>query len=118
MTRINRLASVVAVVVSVGAVSAQGGPTTSVDLSGLGMGVLTMPQAIETDGHPATREWLVRPLFSSQARVVAERAGGLCAGPWFDISSWTVQRIGLTDWLTRLNGQLFERQPLLTPSCP
>ena len=109
-------AGVFAAVLSVSA-HAQG-PITSVDLSSLGMGVLMLPEAIETDGHPDTREWLVRPLFgSSQARVVAERAGGLCVGPWFSVYGWQIQRIGLTDWLTRINGQIFERQPLMTPPC-
>lgn len=91
---------------------------TAVDLSGLGMGVLMMPQSVETDGHPDTREWLVRPLLSTQGRIIAERSGRLCVGPWFDLSQWTIQRIGFTDWLTRMNGQVFERQPLMTPACP
>jgi hypothetical protein len=112
-----RVLVVLLAVSSLASLHAQG-PVIAVDLSGLGMGVLTLPEAIETDGDPRTREWLVHRVFSPLFRVVAERPGGLCAGPWFDASGWTVQRLGATDWLTRLHGQVFERQPLLTPVCP
>jgi hypothetical protein len=57
-----------------------------IDLSGLNWGkVAVLP--VEADGLAQTREWLVTRLDAADApdayRVVVERPGGYCAGPWF-----------------------------------
>jgi hypothetical protein len=61
----------------------------TIDLSALGWGKLTKPLPVDTDGNPATREWVVQSADFDNGRlghwrVITERAEGLCVGDWFD----------------------------------
>lgn len=103
------------------------------DLAGLGWGALDVPQSIETDGDLNTREWLIRPAVDNWVpmyRVVAERNGAACAGPWFTVPSadatptflgtrLTVQRVGLVHKLVvrRMGSDLVSVVALDTPVC-
>lgn len=87
------LAAVVIVVVS-SAAHAQTRESV-IDLSALGWGTLEIPEPIETDGDLATREWLIRSTDTSRFRVVAERAGTLCAGAWFNPQPHTLTHVSL-----------------------
>jgi hypothetical protein len=110
-----RLVAVVAafVVVAVSVGSAQTVEST-LNLSSLGWGNLDTPRSIETDGDFSTREWLISSADTGLWRVVAERAGGICAGPWFNPLNGAnpfgtvldVQRVGLVHkLLVRTLGQ-------------
>lgn len=92
-----------------------------VDLSafGFGLGVVGLPQAIETDGNPSTQEWLLSQVFSNQRRVVSVQPDGtVCAGPIFHADgSWYVQRVGHVSMLTRLAWPIFEWMALPHPTC-
>ena len=84
-----------------------------------------MPKGIETDGNPNTIEWLVQSLETYQYRVVAERAGGICAGPWFQAGTTLFQavrleKVGPTHKLlvTTMGSPQVTQIALLTPSCP
>jgi hypothetical protein len=66
----------------------------TIDLGALGWGQVQV-QAVETDGDPATEEWLVFQLTWQKLpndnwrrfdlwRVVAVRDNGPCVGDWFD----------------------------------
>lgn len=92
------------------------------DLNALGWGPVSAPLAIETDGDLATLEWLVAKSFSTEKRVVAERNGGLCAGPWFSpttslVASIDVRRVGLIHKLFVTEGTITKQIALLTPTC-
>jgi len=110
------------VVVVAGATMAAQTVESVIDLTSFGWGPLTVPQSIETDGDFATREWLVRRAFSPEMRVVAERGGTACAGPWFTPTTngtTSVQRVGVIHKLiTQLPDGRVEVTALLTPSCP
>jgi hypothetical protein len=58
----------------------------TIDLSGLGWGRIDLT-AVDADGDPRTREWLVTTLDDAgdpqSYRVVAERSGSYCTGHWF-----------------------------------
>lgn len=75
---------------------------SSIPLNTLGWGAIDLPVSVETDGDFSTREWLIRRanFFAAEFRVVAERDGKVCAGPWFTppVSSFStvdIQRIGV-----------------------
>lgn len=110
-------------VVLAGATMAAQTVESVINLSAFGWGPISIPQAIETDGDLTTREWLVRRLFAADMRVVAERNGGICAGPWFVPSTLnntsTVQRVGLVHKLVsqRSDGRV-EIMSFDTPHCP
>jgi hypothetical protein len=66
----------------------------TIDVSAMGWGPVQV-HAVETDGDPATEEWLVFQLTWQKPaedkwrrfdlyRVVAVRDGGPCIGDWFD----------------------------------
>lgn len=68
----------------------------TIDLSALGWGHLEEPVDIDTDGNPATNEWLLVRLPQSfsdvnvvltEYQVVAERPSGLCVSGWFSVSA-------------------------------
>ena len=101
------------------ATSAAAQSVTTVDLSALNLGgVLTMPQAIETDGNPDTQEWLIGRLFSAEYRVIAVTPAGLCVGAPFSAGAdWRIQRVGRVDKLTRLTWPTFAIMDILHPRC-
>lgn len=108
----------VVVAMMAGALHAQG-PITQMDLSTLGWGYVSQPVAIETDGNPATEEWLVGVLFTARKRVVAVRPGGMCAGAWFEVGAeWTLTTRGGRSVYTRLLWPVFEVMTIQTPVCP
>lgn len=95
-----------------------------IDLGSLGWGRLEVPKGIETDGNPATTEWLVQSLDTYAYRVVAERNGGICAGPWFQAGTTLFQavrleKVGPTHKLlvTTMGAAQITQIALLTPSC-
>lgn len=93
----------------------------TIDLSSLGLGYLQQPIAVEVDGNPATTEWLVTRLFTSERRIVKIAASGQwCVGPAFAVDlEWTVQRVGAVHMLTRLVWPHFELLSMApyVPSC-
>lgn len=95
------------------------------DLSALGWGRLESPKGIDTDGNPATIEWLIQSLDTFQYRVVAERNGGICAGPWFSAGGNLFQvthleKVGPVHKLlvSVMGANQITQIALLTPSCP
>ncbi len=67
-------------------------------------GALEVETTIETDGNPATLEFLLWRYSDYQWRVVAIKADGtgMCAGPWFSFLSDTglwprIRRVGAVD---------------------
>jgi hypothetical protein len=81
----------------------------SINLSTLDLGVLQMPLAVETDGHHATREWMVTRFFSAERRIAAVYGSTLCLGPAFVAdTTWYHQRANPTDVLTRMHWPMFE----------
>jgi hypothetical protein len=93
-------------------------PMVRMDLAGLGWGVISQPVSVDTDGDPATEEWIIGGLFTSQKRIVAMRPQGLCVGPWFTVSpEWTLQVRGGRTVYTRLVWPVFDVMTLQTPVC-
>lgn len=79
--------------------------TAQIDVMALNIGPIQQPKTVEVDGNPATQEWLVTSLFSTQTRVVrVTAAGATCVGATFTLDpSWQVQRFSNgKDYLTRL----------------
>lgn len=79
--------------------------TSQIDVMSLNLGPIQQPKTVEVDGNPATQEWLVTTLFSTQTRLVRVSAAGvMCAGAPFALdTSWQVQRFSNgRDYLTRL----------------
>ena len=113
----------------------------TIDLAGLGFGKINTPRAVDIDGDPLTREWLIHakvaaPLPAHERvairprnryRVVAERDGSLCVGAWFFAgpvstapdAAVEVQRVGLVDMLVAnpADGYAYAIG-LDTPACP
>ncbi len=101
---------------------------SSIEMDALGWGQLDLPVSVETDGDLATREWLVRRVHIFRApefRIVAERGGAACAGPWFNapaadlFTTVAIQRVGLVHKLvTRDKGaSVVHVVALDTPVC-
>jgi hypothetical protein len=95
-----------------------------IDLGGLGWGRLEVPTGIDTDGNPQTVEWLIQSLDTYQYRVVAERNGAICAGPWFAAGTSLFQavrleKVGPTHKLlvTTMGAATVTQIALLTPAC-
>lgn len=95
-----------------------------IDLTALNWGRLEIPMGIETDGNPATIEWLVQSLDTRQYRVVAERNGGICAGPWFAVNVDLFQAVRLEKvgpvhklLVAVMGANQITQIALLTPSC-
>lgn len=66
---------------------------TLIDLSQFGWGVIAHPVSVNTDGNPATQEWLIGPMFSRDRRVVAVQPDGrVCVGVWMVIPSEAVMQ--------------------------
>lgn len=93
----------------------------SINLAALG--AVSNPELVETDGNLATVEWLIRHNDGANVRIIAERNGGYCMGPWFAprTSLWqtmTVQRQGVLSKLVlwAANGVLTV-VGLTTPTC-
>jgi hypothetical protein len=86
----------------------------TIDLAALGNGLIGLPTAIETDGNPATQEWLVTQLFSSNRRIVRVTAqGAVCQGPRFVLDgSWTLQTLSGLTVATRVVWPYFTVQSL------
>lgn len=114
---------IVVAIVALAAMPSLRAQTQTVDLSTLGIGVVSMPQAIEVDGNAATQEWLLTQvqLFNPERRVVKITATGqMCVGPAFVLDlSWTLQLVGGRHVLTRFAWPLFEIRSLspYVPSC-
>lgn len=105
----------------------------TLDLTALGWGELDTPQSIETDGDLSTREWLIRPVVNAGVpmfRIVAERDGRACAGPWFNANGsdaafsflttlTSVQRVGLVHKLVvrQMGSSVVTVLALDTPVC-
>lgn len=111
---------VVALSIGVATLNAQ---TQTVDLSTLGIGVVSMPQAVEVDGNAATQEWLLTQvqLVNPERRLVKITATGqMCVGPAFILDlSWSLQMVGGRHVFTRLVWPVFELRALTPymPSC-
>lgn len=79
------------------------------DMSAVGWGLIEVPQSIETDGDPTTREWLIRSLSTLKYMAVAIRPGRVCVSEWFSggepgafLTQTTVQTVGgVTKLVTR-----------------
>ena len=95
----------------------------TLDMSALGWGPLALPQSIETDGDLNTFEWLLKratwTVMLPEVRIVAERDGGTCSGPWFTLPSaaWSVQRRGLIHIIVAQDAQDVKIIRLDTPVC-
>jgi len=94
----------------------------SIDMNALGWGVMVaMPQAIETDGDPATQEWLVPQVWTYQKRILKIKSdGAMCAGDWFVADfRWTLQLVNGLHVYTQMVWPHFNVMHLrpLTPRC-
>lgn len=97
---------------------------STLDLSALGWGGIDTPEPIETDGDFTTREWLIRSYETNLFRVVAERGGTICAGPWFNpkphmFAPVALRRLGVTHVLLvrAVAQEVVTIVRLDTPSC-
>ena len=86
----------------------------SLDLDSLGMGQLTEPVVVETDGNPNTYELLVQRIFTNQHRVLSFQPSGWCFSDWFPLPyEWSPVTISGLTFVKR-----FYVEPSSTPLQP
>lgn len=84
----------------------------------LGWWAITKPLAVETDGNPATLEFVVAQVFGASRAVVTPTADGVCISETFALDGdWTLDTIGGVTKYTRLRGPHYDVLDLPHPRC-